>query len=87
MTLDRETYDMPPSPDPHDPWAAITGVPCPVEGCDQELVWWEAGYVPGYRACMAPCDGGHDMRTLRHRFALGDTSGERWELIRDDDHD
>jgi hypothetical protein len=26
-------------------------VPCPHEGCGRALVWFEAGYVPGYRLC------------------------------------
>jgi hypothetical protein len=35
---------------PHDYWAAVTDVPCPV--CDGGIVRWaEAGYVPGYRIC------------------------------------
>lgn len=62
-------YRMPPA-HPDDPWADITGVPCPVAGCDQTLVWYEAGYVPGYRVCMARAGTGYAARTLRHRFAL-----------------
>lgn len=26
-------------------------VPCPVPRCGRALVWYEAGYVPGYRIC------------------------------------
>lgn len=26
-------------------------VPCPTRGCGAPLVWFEAGYVPGYRIC------------------------------------
>ena len=25
--------------------------PCPARGCGRALVWYEAGYVPGYRIC------------------------------------
>lgn len=60
-----------------DLWAAITSYPdrppvqCPVPDCAQHLVWYEAGYVSGYRVCMAaPCDGGYESRTIRHRFLL-----------------
>lgn len=28
-------------------------VPCPSRGCGRALVWYEAGYVPGYRICTA----------------------------------
>lgn len=28
-------------------------VPCPAPRCGRALVWYEAGYVPGYRACTA----------------------------------
>jgi hypothetical protein len=28
-------------------------LPCPVPGCARALVWYEAGYVPGYRICTA----------------------------------
>lgn len=69
-----DAYAMPPR-DPWDMWAAITDAPCPVEGCDQTLAWYEAGYVPGYRVCMRQ-DGEHyDGSTLRHRFVL-DHAGE-----------
>jgi hypothetical protein len=62
-------YDMPPRG--HDYWAAVTDVPCPVHGCGQTVVHYEAGYVPGYRVCMAPAPGAPGMfqvDTLRHRF-------------------
>lgn len=63
-------YRMPPA-DPVNVWADITGVPCPVDGCDQTLVWYEAGYVPGYRVCMAEAAAGtYRSQTARHRFAL-----------------
>lgn len=62
-------------PDPEDYWHAVTGCPCPVPGCGQTVVWWEAGYVPGYRACMAPAgQDTYSPDTLRHRFlARGDS--------------
>ena len=47
---DGEVYDMPARPP--DYWAAVTNVPCPMVGCEQTVVWYEAGYVPGYRVCM-----------------------------------
>lgn len=64
-----DAYAMPPR-DPWDMWAAITGAPCPVEGCDQTLVWYEAGYVPGYRVCMRQEGEHYNGSTLRHRFVL-----------------
>jgi hypothetical protein len=70
-----DAYIMP-ERDPNNIWAAITSydgapVPCPVEGCDHEMVWYEAGYVPGYRVCMAPTDSGaHLLDSIRHRFVL-----------------
>lgn len=72
-------WEMPPR-HPTDAWAAITGAPCPVPSCGQRLVWWEAGYVPGYRVCMARRPGGeYDVSTLRHRFCL--STGGGWVLI------
>lgn len=79
---EHDAYVMP-WRDPHDMWSAVTSyrddeggpVACPVEGCDQHLLWWEAGYAPGYRVCMAPgrvWHHGHDMSTIRHRFVYGD---------------
>lgn len=88
-------YDMPPAallddatgaprPDwPRSYWPAVTDVPCPVRGCDQAVVWYEAGYVPGYRVCMrAICDGRYDMATIRHRF-LASGSADRPTLVRE----
>lgn len=79
-----DAYVMPPR-DPHNMWAAITSyageepVLCPVHGCGQHLVWYEAGYVPGYRVCMAPTEDGrgHYPDSIRHRFVLdhADDSG------------
>lgn len=65
---------MPPG-HPEDHWADITSYPgrdvlCPVPGCGQYLQWWEAGYVSGYRVCLAGRDDTYDLGTLRHHFAL-----------------
>jgi len=83
-----DAYRMPPA-HPWDHWADITGVPCPVPGCEQTLVWYEAGYVPGYRVCMAHAadDDGYDLETLRHHFCLDhqDDGGDVRVLIRDHD--
>ena len=44
-------YQMPVT-DPHDRWAAITDVPCPIDGDRGGIIRWaEAGYVSGYRIC------------------------------------
>lgn len=32
-------------------WERGEWVPCPRQGCSRPLVWYEAGYVPGYRVC------------------------------------
>lgn len=32
-------------------WERGAWVPCPVRRCGRALVWYEAGYVPGYRVC------------------------------------
>lgn len=32
-----------------DYWRQVDFTPCPV--CDAPVVWYEAGYVPGYRVC------------------------------------
>lgn len=66
---ETEGYVMPPR-DPYDTWAAVTGAPCPL--CAQEIVCYEAGYVPGYRACMARSGDGYDRKTLRHRWLWWD---------------
>ena len=78
---DCEVYDMPPNPDY---WAAVSDVPCPVEGCDQTVVWYEAGYVPGHRVCMtrAKDEDGYLVESIQHRFfARGDS--EHPVLVRD----
>lgn len=77
-----EVYDVSAGVPQHERgWHLVTGVPCPVEGCGQTLVWYEAGYVPGYRVCMAPAnDNAYDHATLRHRFHL---RGPGWRLVRD----
>lgn len=78
-----EVYDMPIF-DRNNFWTSVTDVPCPVEGCDQVVVWWEAAYVPGYRVCLASIGGGdgYDAESLRHRF-LAKGTGRRPELVRD----
>lgn len=79
-----EVYDMPGSG-----WEAVTGVPCPVRGCKQTVMWYEAGYVPGYRVCMreiARDDEGVrcDLDTIRHHFIAGRALGAgEATLIRD----
>lgn len=81
---EHEVYPM--APDPLY-WPAVTGVPCPVEGCEHTVLWYEAGYVPGYRACMARVsDDGFDHATLTHRFLAGGTA-EAPTLIRMDQHE
>lgn len=62
---------------PHDKgfWASVTNIPCPIPDCEQELVWYEAGYVPGYRVCMKPLKPGtFDHKTLHHRFLAEGTA-------------
>lgn len=80
---DHEVYDMPPKTSDYggDYWAAVTDVPCPVGGCKHTVVWYEAGYVPGYRVCMAPKGDGYDPESLEHRF-LARGNAERPTLIR-----
>lgn len=84
----HEVYDMPPPQAitqtnahgqalkfPGDYWDAVTNVPCPVAGCDQIVVWYEAGYVPGYRVCMQHIeDNQFDHESLRHRLQAGGTA-------------
>jgi hypothetical protein len=71
----HEVYAM--TPVPGDYWGAVSLVPCPVAGCQRTVVWFENGYVPGYRACLGPSD-----RTPRHRFlAAGNAAAPT--LIRD----
>lgn len=69
-----------PRRNPADAWSAITNCPCPVQGCGQTLVWYEAGYVPGYRVCMAAKadTGSYDARSLRHRFVLVTNGDVSW---------
>lgn len=35
-----------------DYWRQVDWTPCPV--CGAPVVWYEAGYVPGYRVCSQP---------------------------------
>lgn len=73
-----------PRPAADDYWSAVTNCPCPVQGCQQTVVWYEAGYAPGYRVCMASLgDGKFDRDTLRHRFHAGG-NGNAPTLIRVD---
>jgi len=68
---DHEVYDVTPILTPYpNYWDAVTDVPCPVAGCAQTIVWYEAGYVPGYRVCMTPAkkSGCFDGESIRHRF-------------------
>lgn len=69
-------------------WDALQDLPCPVSGCDQTVIWYEAGYVPGYRVCVkrgAPYRRTGALRfgidTIRHRFMTTRTLDG---LIRDD---
>ena len=87
----HEVYVLPPKSQPvsgggeiPDYWAAVTDVPCPVKDCGQTVLWYEAGYVPGYRVCMAPLgDGKYDLDTIRHHFlARGKAASPK--LVRDD---
>ena len=34
------------------PWQQLDMTPCPT--CGAGLVWYEVGYVPGYRVCAGP---------------------------------
>ncbi len=84
-----EVYDMTPDPDGHY-WPAVADVPCPVDGCSQAIVWYEAGYVPGYRVCMLPVardamathPAGYRQETLHHRFLAGGSTAAP-TLVRD----
>jgi len=87
---EHEVYDMPCVTAPvhgggerRDYWSAVTDVPCPVPGCDQTVIWYEAGYVPGYRVCMKPSGDGYDHDSLRHRFIAGGNA-DAPVLVRDD---
>lgn len=72
-------FDMPGSG-----WEAVTGVPCPVRGCKQTVVWYEAGYVPGYRVCMREVgDATYDQTSIKHRFMAGIALGCGSTLICD----
>ena len=35
-----------------DYWVQVDWTPCPV--CGAPVIWYEAGYVPGYRVCSRP---------------------------------
>ena len=69
---EHEEYAMP-SRAP-DYWEAVTNVPCPVPGCDQTVIWYEAGYVPGYRACARREVKGFATGSIRHKFLASGTA-------------
>lgn len=48
------TTEEPPWPDelPSSMWTELDLTPCPK--CGHALVWYEAGFVPGYRVCAGP---------------------------------
>jgi len=74
-----------PSLSEHDYWQSVTSVPCPVPGCGQTAVWYEAGYVPGYRVCMAQLgEKMYDMDTISHRFLAQGDAAEPYLLLLDD---
>lgn len=66
----RQSWVMPVI-DEHDQWQNITDVPCPRPGCEGVVVWYEAGYVPGYRVCTH----------CRHHFEMGRDEQDRLVLI------
>ncbi len=68
----------------HDYWTSVTDVPCPVPGCKQTVVWYEAGFVPGYRVCMADAGqpGSYDIGSICHHF-MARGSARKPELVRD----
>lgn len=74
------------SRDGRDFWRSVTNVSCPVEGCDQTVVWYEAGYVPGFRVCMegavARDVSVFNHSSKRHHFIADGTAAEP-VLIRD----
>lgn len=68
-----KVYDVK-SRSPCDFWESVTDIPCPVKGCTNTVLWYEAGYVPRYRVCMQPISANvFDHESIRHRFlAAGD---------------
>jgi hypothetical protein len=89
---DHETYYVR-SMGEHDYWPAVTDIPCPVEGCTHTVVWSEAGYVPGYRVCMASLGTGQDglerfdMDTIRHRFQARGNAAQPTLVLLDAEED
>ena len=82
-----EVYDVEPAEYGGGPdyWGAVTDIPCPVDGCSGTVVWYEAGYVPGYRVCMPAIPGRpgcFDAEAIRHRFLAGGNAASPC-LIRD----
>lgn len=47
-------------------WEQAAWLPCPK--CGAPVVWYEAGYVPGYRVCAGP---GHHHSRVRQSAARG----------------
>ena len=79
---EHEEYPMPRQPGTW--WNSVTDVPCPVPGCGQTIVWWEAGYVPGYRVCMRRIsDESYAIDSVRHRFLAATDNDGNPVLIRD----
>lgn len=80
--VDCEVYEMPSKAPEY--WDAVTDVPCPVPGCKNTIVWYEAGYVPGYRVCAEfdPKHGVYPILSIRHRF-LASGNAENPKLIRE----
>lgn len=50
----------------NDMWLAVDLMPCP--RCGAALVWYEAGYVPGYRVCAGPHH--HHYIAAAHNYDL-----------------
>ena len=56
---DADTIQIPMGPVGEGAWWDVPLPPCP--DCGGDLVWWEAGYVPGTRRCLgAPLRVGPD---------------------------
>ena len=50
-------------------WDSVTDIPCPVEGCEHRVLWYENGYVPGYRVCMKEIDKNKFLyESIKHRL-------------------
>lgn len=51
-----------PKTEPHQAWYEIDLPPCP--DCGGDIIWWEAGYVPGTRKCNG-CGSLFSVRPLQ----------------------